>query len=293
MKRFYFLFALLFAIDGSAAWHTPDPIDRVVHASRIIEAPVEMAQAVIPVRRKRPPVAAGGTLNDGLVAYWKMDESGIVDRADSVGTLTLTNLPVPGVTGPTSATGIINNGVDYEDANGVYFEHGPDPAVVDFNGQQSFTIAAWAQTESQGQRRTIIAKYQSSGQAQWYLQYRNTDDHWIFGVSNDGTAEVEVDSDNQGAVADATWYFIVGWYDADADTINIRVGTGSTLQAADTPVAHTTGIFNSTSVLRLGRLTTAGYFDGLTDEVGIWNRVLTSAEIVELFNGGAGKTYPF
>jgi hypothetical protein len=240
--------------------------------------------------------SSGGasTLNNNIVAYWKFDETGIVDRAPSVGTITLTNLPVPGVVGPTSGTGKINNGVDFEDVSAVYFENGPDPAAVDFSGTQSFTIAAWAQTESQGQRRTIICKYDAGGNAQWYLQYRNTDDHWIFGISTNGTAETEIDSDNQGAIADATWYFIVGWYNSADNTINMRVGTGSTLQAADTPVGiSAAGLFNSTSVLRVGRLTSAGYFDGLIDEIGIWNRVLTSAEIVELFNGGTGKSYPF
>jgi hypothetical protein len=34
-------------------------------------------------------------------------------------------------------------------------------------------------------------------------------------------------------------------------------------------------------------------FDGLIDEVGIWSRVLTAAEIAILYNGGSGITFPF
>jgi hypothetical protein len=34
-------------------------------------------------------------------------------------------------------------------------------------------------------------------------------------------------------------------------------------------------------------------FDGLIDEVGIWNRSLTSDEINQLYNNGNGKSYPF
>lgn len=33
--------------------------------------------------------------------------------------------------------------------------------------------------------------------------------------------------------------------------------------------------------------------DGKIDEIGIWNRALTGAEITSLYNAGAGKTYPF
>ena len=34
------------------------------------------------------------------------------------------------------------------------------------------------------------------------------------------------------------------------------------------------------------------YFDGLIDEVGLWRRVLTAQERTDLWNGGAGLTYP-
>jgi hypothetical protein len=33
------------------------------------------------------------------------------------------------------------------------------------------------------------------------------------------------------------------------------------------------------------------YYDGLVDEYGVWNRALSGAEIIELWNGGAGMTY--
>ena len=37
-----------------------------------------------------------------------------------------------------------------------------------------------------------------------------------------------------------------------------------------------------------------GYgFNGRIDEIGVWNRVLNDAEITQLYNGGAGKAYPF
>jgi hypothetical protein len=35
------------------------------------------------------------------------------------------------------------------------------------------------------------------------------------------------------------------------------------------------------------------HFDGVIDEVGVWDRVLSSADVLALYNGGLGKAYPF
>ena len=35
------------------------------------------------------------------------------------------------------------------------------------------------------------------------------------------------------------------------------------------------------------------YVDGIIDEVGIWARSLSDAEVTQLYNAGAGLTYPF
>jgi hypothetical protein len=52
---------------------------------------------------------------------------------------------------------------------------------------------------------------------------------------------------------------------------------------------------NNGHTLYLGNNPTAVFqrFDGLLDEVGIWSRVLTTSEILELYSTGSGKSYPF
>jgi hypothetical protein len=45
-----------------------------------------------------------------------------------------------------------------------------------------------------------------------------------------------------------------------------------------------------TSVAR-DRSTAGAYFNGTIDEIGIWNRTLSQAEITQLYNEGAGLTY--
>jgi hypothetical protein len=35
------------------------------------------------------------------------------------------------------------------------------------------------------------------------------------------------------------------------------------------------------------------FYNGTLDEMGVWNRALTGAQITSLYNAGAGKTYPF
>jgi Concanavalin A-like lectin/glucanases superfamily len=43
----------------------------------------------------------------------------------------------------------------------------------------------------------------------------------------------------------------------------------------------------------IGGDTGGAAFYGCIDEVGYWNRVLTAAEIAQLYNGGIGLSYPF
>lgn len=47
------------------------------------------------------------------------------------------------------------------------------------------------------------------------------------------------------------------------------------------------------ATFRRNGLADADFYDGVLDEIGVWSRNLTISEIAELWNGGAGLTYPF
>lgn len=94
-----------------------------------------------------------------------------------------------------------------------------------------------------------------------------------------------------GTPTTGTWYFIVGWHDPNANTLNIQVNNGT-----PTTRSHSYGIYDgslsSTRQIKIGAL--VGYYqymDGLMDEVSVWKRVLTADERTWLYNNGNGRTY--
>ena len=86
-----------------------------------------------------------------------------------------------------------------------------------------------------------------------------------------------------------TWYHIVGTYDGATVKVYVNwVIWGTTATA--------TGSFNFTTP-KLAFSSTTGWatnrFNGSIDEVGIWNRAITTTEITQLYNGWNWLSYPF
>lgn len=248
-------------------------------AGATASAPLRHA-AVIQAKRS----AGASSLLTGLVAYWKLDESSDgsvqVDRADSSGAgITLTD-------GNTTASGTLGGdaAADFEASNSETLTAASDLAALDFNGNQSFTIAFWFRFESSAADQYLLSKWQTPD-FQYGVTFQNTTDRLRFLVSADGTSSTAVLADSLGAVSNAVDYFVVCWHDADADTINIQVNDGTVDSAA-----HSTGIFNGSTIFRLGNRPTANHADGLMKKIGVWSRVLTTGERTTL---AGNATYPF
>ena len=224
---------------------------------------------------------------DNLVSYWKLDEeSG--ERADSHG-----SNPLSDNNTVLYDTGKIGNAANFELDNAEYLSHA-DNADLSFSGNDPFTIACWVNMETKdGTANRIVSKSAGEGNIEYRLSYRGDDsDAFVFEVSHDGDGS-GLNRAEETTVGDpdlATWYFVVAWHDPDADVLAIQVNNNT----ADTQ-AHANGVYDGASVFCVGILNTgeAQGFDGLIDELGLWNRVLTAPEKTLLYNGGDGLAYPF
>lgn len=229
-------------------------------------------------------------LTDNLVSYYKLDESS-GNAADSVGSNTLTNN-----NSTAFATGKINNGADLELTSSNSLSK---TSPVDVAFTSSFTINCWVKPESlssDGTRLVIASKYYDGSVRGWYFGLAessgadNTKLHARLG-NTAGSAAVDYYS-NTGAVAAGTWAMVTMVFDDTSDLVRFYVnGTawGTT--------AKTDQIAASSANLYIGAEGNNGspnqFFDGLLDEVGIWSRALSAAEVISLYNASIGKQYPF
>jgi hypothetical protein len=156
-------------------------------------------------------------------------------------------------------------------------------------GDIDFSVSAWVYLDSNGANRTIVHKGSnvSNGNYEYFLFYYSTTNRFRWAVSASGGAEATLDANSLGAPATGTWYYIVAWHDATANTISIQVNNGTV-----DSTSYSSGSQDSSQAFNIGRANGSGfYWDGRIDAVGFWKRTLSSTERAQLYNGGRGMTY--
>lgn len=219
------------------------------------------------------------SLNRGLVAGYKLED--LSENASTTAGLTLTN----------------NNSVAFD--TGKIHNAASSTAT---NADKSLTVAT--NMGITGTTTTISAWFNpgadpSSYQLPVVLSDTGTSVQYYFNYRNQaGTIKVEWARNRQDIVEDkiststtltvGTWYYLTLTYD------------GTTLQgflnglSQGTTTASGNGVNSPNSVFsilaRQDGLSNDGFTIGKVDEVYIWNRVLTNAEITKLYLGGRGQT---
>lgn len=216
-----------------------------------------------------------------LSGYWKLDESsGTATDSHSINHLTQT-----GTVG--TATGKISGARDFSASN--YLSKASNASLS--TGDVSFTLACWVKLDALGALRPFMCKWADSGQNEFELAYSTGLAQFFFAVSSGGSDENYIAASTFGTPSTGTWYYVVGWHDADADTLNIQINNGTV-----DSTSYTSGIHLSTSAFQIGAKDTGGGFpkamDGLIDEALFAKRVYTSDERTSLYNGGSGLAYP-
>lgn len=211
-------------------------------------------------------------LNDAI-SYWAFDESG-GDAFDSTGNVkTLTNTSTV-----TYVAGKIALAADFERADSNYFTRMNDT----YYDVTSGTINCWINIESDT-GTDVYTIWDNAGLALGGLDFRIDGDMKLSAYFGAGLVTIV----GTTALSTATWYMATFTW----NTLRKELFLNATSDAAEeTDQTLTAG----TSSVYIGRRQgTAENFDGIIDEFGFWNRVLSGAEITELYNGGAGlNPYP-
>ena len=214
--------------------------------------------------------ASGNPLWDGLLAYYTADNT----PNDALGTYngTLTN-------GATYGTGIINNGFSFDGVND-YISISPTFGSTFSNNASPHSYAAWIYPTNITDTYNFIIQNGSGAKGTSMLISTSKLSFFFGGGSN-------VTSTAGGVINVNQWNHVVCAYDG-AGVVKFYVD-GSLIT---TGAASWTDAAGATNTYIGSYAGATHYFNGIIDEVGVWNRELIASEVTELYNSGAGKQYP-
>lgn len=218
-------------------------------------------------------------LADNLVAYWPCDEaSGDLLDAHGANDLTDNN-------GVSSATGKVGNARDFEVSNSHRFTLA-DNADVSL-GDIDCTICLWFNAESFDTSFPVMLAKDDTSSPEYRLWLSSNTPTWTVWSSGGGMGRTDVAWGS--SVSTGTWYFVAVKHDAAANEIGISLNGGSWVTTG-----HSGGIQNGTCNFVVGNRASFDLnWDGLLDEIGLWKRVLSLAEVQDLYNSGSGRNYAY
>jgi len=233
-----------------------------------------------------PPVSSApvytNTLNQGLVAYWPNDEAS-GSHADATGNgHTLSNVGTLADT-----TGQITNCANY---TGHQQLTRSDAAFV---SAQSFSFSMWVSLGSTSLSGNFGTWDPADGSFNWVFEENTDSGHagrWSFVVTGASTALYEAAASS--TVTANTWHLVAGGYDSTNQVVWISLDGGTKATTAMTEAPETASI-----PINFDSMSASGGADQLQklDDAGYWNRVLSAAELADLFNRGKNGTqgYPW
>ena len=217
-----------------------------------------------------PALSAFAGLDPDLVTWWPFDEGQGTVAADGSGNGNDGTL----VNGPVWVTGQLDGALQFNGTN-AYVRGGHVPL-----DSRSFTVAMWINPVLSGSA-IFFSQTESSSQnlnMHFRLGGPSSTDAPVRGVrmgfySNDL-------STSGGLIQDNTWYHLTFWYDFEGRNRKIYIDGVEVAQAAADPYLGSTGdtIIGSWNA-------GSQWYNGIVDDVQIYHRALSDAEIQKIMSG--------
>ena len=189
---------------------------------------------------------------------------------------------------PGFGTGILNGALDFNGTN--QWITVPDHADLDWGKDDSFSIEVWAKlTNCDSRNKVMVGRDNRPGGEHWWLGCDESSKTANFNLLDTSDGGIAI----QGTtlINDNAWHHIVAVRDNSNDQNRLYVDG----QLEDSGSHNYTAGFNATTTLGIGYMAYTGtpdyYYDGLLDEVALYSKALSEAEILDHYNNGAGKSY--
>jgi len=216
---------------------------------------------------------------EGLVAHWPLDG----DASDAAGSHDGT---ISGT--PDFVAGYDGQALDL--ASAATTPQYVSVAYSDDFALNSFTVAAWVNVKDLDALRAILGTRFNSD----YTFDFKVSSTYVHGDIGDGSAwlstALDIDAAHGGVISIGDWHHVACTIDASSGTANIYLDgvLGATVTFAGAPL-----LMKPDQELRIGNCSGTEYMNGMIDEVRIYNRPLSPAEIAGLV-GRSGPLYlPF
>jgi hypothetical protein len=212
-------------------------------------------------------------VDTSLKGYWSFNSDALsgttaYDRSGAGNTGTLTN-------GPAIAEGRVGQALNFDGSND-YIDAGAANALDDAS---NLSGCAWIYPESLPTFGTIISKgpWQFEVRTGGYLTF------WVDASPNDGRWNTPA-----GAIPTNAWQHVCFSYNRSISSDPILYVNGLSIQVTEDQTPTGSIASDASSNVYIGAWTgPAEHFDGPIDEVRLYNRILTAAEIKSLYDRGA------
>lgn len=227
---------------------------------------------------KQFEVDTGGTLTTGLQAYYKLEDA--TEYYVGGGTLDMTNNG-----GVTFVAGKVDDAGQFVRASNQYLSLASSLA---YSGGP-YSMAGWYRVDGApgvGDFQTISYAAESTTDTYVWMIYRNNGGTFQVTGYRTKTGVANQGPDTNQELTVGTWYHLAFTYDG----AEVRTYLNASLLGGPT-AASGSGTGSVSNETFIGASETAGNkANGLIDELGFWSKALSTTEITDLYNGGAGQT---
>lgn len=226
-------------------------------------------------------------LTDGLVAYWKLDESSGNASDSSGNSKTLTNTNTVAY-----SAAKINNGADFGSANtNKYLTLGSNLPINFYNGSNTFSCWVKMNTQITSGFQCFMGGGDSTTKTMGYIlyEYNGGNIRIRFRVGARGVNFYDILSSNY-TISTSAYTHLAMTYDGSTLTGYINgVSAGTVTAGVVGTVAFVNAFALGTYIDDTG---TSLFASAIVDETGVWNRCLNSTEIGLLYNNGNALPFP-